>query len=128
MKKILLTILLLFVTGAVLAQVPPVVFKNSGRSVAWDYQTVLMKSVPIVRFELSYDNGAFATVGIPTAFTDANTTANSDSYSATIPNTLALGTHTVRGIACAATFCSDPSAPFTFVFDALPAPSGLRVK
>lgn len=128
MKK-LLAVLALMLSFTAAAQTPPVVFKNSGRLIAWDYPTALMKSASIVRFELSYDGiTSFASVGIPTPFTDGTTLPNNDSYSATIPNTLALGNHTIQAKACTAVFCSDPSPPFTFVFDALAAPGDVRVK
>jgi hypothetical protein len=103
----------------------PVTF-FAGDQVAFDYIRTDFTSYAVTRFEVSWDGGAWSTIGIPAPFVDTQTQAGADSYSALPPFT--QSTHSVVVRACNAVGCGLASSPFAFAYASSPtgAPGNLR--
>ena len=101
-------------------QAPPAV---AGDKFAWDYVEADIASYGVNRFEIQVDAGAWTAVGIPAAFTDAQTGAGKKSYSVPFP-AMQPGNHTISVRACNADVCSAGIAPFGFRLAIVPAEAG----
>lgn len=92
-----------------------------------DYVDANIVSGGVTRFERQFDGGAWASVGMPTKFSDALTTTGASTYRIAFP-TLTAGNHTVAIRACNASQCSDPTPIFSFFLTVkLEVPTNARV-
>ena len=117
-KKIVIAVVILLLLSANSIGQTPTYF-------VWDYPSAELPGIS--EFQVQYDNGAYFTVGIPTAESLTDTLPNHKSFRNLIPSTLGTGQeHTARVRACnGPTDCSwEPFTTFKFIGP----PTNLRIK
>jgi hypothetical protein len=126
MRKSLWIVLVLgFLLGAYYvsahAQSAPVIGPND--AIGFDYLNADFSTYAVDRFEVSYDGGGWASLGIPPV---ASATSTVSTYRVIPPQS--NGTHSVAFRACNVVGCSVSSGPFAFAVLGVPsaAPGNIR--
>jgi hypothetical protein len=114
-KTILVGVFVLVLTALASAQVAV-----SGDKFGWDYAAADITQYSVVRFEIQVDGGAWASVGLPTPFTNPQTAAGKQTYAVPFP-AMQPGQHTISVRACNVDLCSAGIAPFAFKLAIVPA-------
>lgn len=97
----------LVLSGALTAQQPVPLLPTE--AFAFEFPDAALTAESIVRFEVSYDSGAFQSLGLPPKLSTANAISK---YKLVPPQT--SGTHTFSLRACNAVGCGPASVPFVF--------------
>ena|SRR5260221_845737 len=117
--------LLLLASSAAFGQVTA----TQNNAPALDYLTVNLTAYSVTRFEVQFDTGAFASIGLPATSDDAKTGVGAHTYAGPKLGTLGLsvGSHSYASRACNAGGCGTASAPLSFSYAPIPdAPANQR--
>src|SRR5690242_9730943 len=117
MKRLVVAVLLIgSLRGALLAQS---VILTPTDALGFDYLDADLTSFAVARFEVSYDLGAWTSLGLPAPFALSDTIAGAHTYKV-VPQ-FTTGSHSVQFRACNAAGCGSASAAFPFAVESAPA-------
>lgn len=126
MQRWLLAALLMLGIGVTLGAQSTTITLTPTDTLAFDYLDADLTGSSVTQFAVSWDGGALTSIGLPTAFLDANTLPGAHSYKLSVPFT--NGNHSLALAACNAVGCGPVSATVPFAVVSPPASSPTNIR
>ena len=92
----------------------------------FDYYTADLTTYNVTQFQVQWDGGTWATLGLPTQYTNPETLPGAVTYKVLVP--FANGQHTASFRACNAAGCGGGSSPFAFARLSVPGNVPVNVR